>query len=562
MTDFCANNILLILFLPLWVSLIILSAEVFKFTLNREITVLLTVLSTAAGFIFSRFLITSDSLVAENSFLWFNTGELNIFLGSYIDNISLVFLAILTSISIFVQIYSYGYMKDTQGFNRYFIYLNLFNFAMAGLILSPNLIQLYIFWELVSVISYLLIGFFHNKEDVSKSAKKVFIINRIGDTALLCGIIIFAYFSIFYMEQSGGSFLSFGNLEYFKIQMQSLTYPNVYNLICLLFLIGAFVKSAQFPFQQWLIDAMKAPTPVSALIHSATMVCAGIFLIIRIYPLLEPVSLNIILTVGTITAVLCAFMAIGQTNIKKMLAYSTASQLGLMFTAIGLGQIVIAIIYLVIHSCTKALLFLCTGNISKICNTIDMKEISGLKKIDFYLSAAWLIGALSLSGLFFGGLISKELLINSINNTNNMSLLFLVLLTSFMSAYYIFRAYFNIFEGENTVKQIQKEKSMNFSLGALCVYVIFPVILFIFRLSWNMLFILTIAIGLTAVISAYFHHKCSKNAMPDFLYKLSENELFIPKIYDFLGKIFTGFYKIIFFFEKYIIEASVNMTAI
>ena len=170
-------------------------------------------------------------------------------------------------------------------------------------------------------------------------------------------------------------------------------------------IIGAFVKSAQFPFHTWLIDAMKAPTPISALIHSATMVCMGIFLIIRIYPLLTTEILNIITFIGLLTAIICAFVAIAQTNIKKMLAYSTSSQLGLMFLALGLGSIEVAIFYLQINSFTKALLFLCSGAISNAYETLEMPKMGGLKKTDFYLSLYWLVGALSLSGLFFGGFV-------------------------------------------------------------------------------------------------------------------------------------------------------------
>ncbi len=562
--EFFVNNILLILFLPLWIILIILSGILFKITENRKITTILTLLSTLTGLIFAislfNFIKTNPQPVFEYSFPWLITDNISIFMGTYVDSISSIFLVILMLISFLVQIYSYGYMKDKQGFDRYFILLNFFNFAMAGLILSPNLIQLYIFWELVGAASYLLIGFFYKEEDVSKSAKRVFIINRIGDSALLCGIIIFAYFSVTYMNQAPNNFLSFNDLETFHNQMESLTYPNVYNLICILFLIGAFVKSAQFPFQQWLIDAMKAPTPVSALIHSATMVCAGIFLIIRIYDLLSPELLKIITIIGLLTAVLCAFTAIGQTNIKKMLAYSTASQLGIMFCAIGTGNIPIAIIYLIIHSFTKALLFLCTGNISEICKTIEMKNISGLRKTNFYLAVFWIIGALSLSGIFFGGFTSKEMLINTIKQSNNASVLFLILLTSFFSAYYIFRAYFNIFEGKSSKECDIKDKPMSFSLTVLSLFVIFPG--FLFKLSnINILCLISVAIGLTAIISAYLHNKCNKKAMPSFLYFLSEKELYIPYLYDYMGKAFILIYKTIFLFEKYIIEGSINLIA-
>ena len=559
--EFFTNNILLVLFLPLWIGLIILSGAFFKLTENRKMTVFLTVLSTFTGLVFSlaMFQCIKKTEVIENGFLWLNAGSLNIYAGTYIDFISAVFLSILMLISLLVQIYSYGYMKDKPEFNRYFIYLNFFNFAMTGLILSPNLILLYIFWELVGIASYLLIGFFHNREDVSNCAKKVFIINRIGDSALLCGIILFAYFSIYYMHQSGDEFLAFNNLFYFKNQLQSLTDPKVYNLICLLFLIGAFVKSAQFPFQQWLIDAMKAPTPVSALIHSATMVCAGIFLIIRIYPLLTPELIRIILVIGLITAIICAFIAISQTNIKKMLAYSTSSQLGLMLCALGLGSIPAAIIYLVIHSFTKALLFLCTGSISKITETIEMNEISGLRKNDFYLAVFWITGALSLGGIFFGGFTSKEMLINLAKESGGSAVLFLILLTSFMSSYYVFKAYFYIFEGRKTEYKEFKESSMSFAIMVLCVFVIFPG--FIFKLSnLNLLCLIAVLIGITAVISAFYSHKCGRIPIPCFVYKLSENELHIPKIYDITGSLFIEIFKIVYLFEQYVIEGLINLT--
>ncbi len=560
--DFFANNIFLIMFLPLWICLIIISGAFIRLTENRKMTAFLTSISTLTGLIFSialfNYVKSPQPIVIEDSFSWLNIDNLNIYLGVLLDSTSAIFLVILMLISLLIQIYSYGYMKNKEEFSKYFIYLNFFNFAMTGLILSPNLIQLYIFWELVGVASYLLIGFFHKKEDVSLSAKKVFIINRFGDTALLAGIIFFAYFSITYMNQQPNEFLAFSDLDYFHNQLQSLTYPNVYNLVLSLFLIGAFVKSAQFPFQQWLIDAMKAPTPVSALIHSATMVCAGIFLIIRIYPLLSDELLKIILSLGLITAVLCAFIAISQNNIKKMLAYSTSSQLGLMFTAIGLQSIPVAIIYLVIHSFTKALLFLCTGNISQISNSIETKDISGLRKIDFYLAIYWIIGALSLSGLFFGGFTSKEMLLNVAEN--NKSILFLILLTSFMSTFYIFRTYFNIFEGNKREEyKIINERTMSFALMTMVIFVIFPG--FLFKVSQiNMLCLLAIGIGITAIFSAYFSSKCNKIMIPPLLYKLSQNELFIPNLYNFIGRLFNLIYFAVNIIDKYVIEGFINIT--
>lgn len=554
--DFYIDNILLILFLPIWISLIILSGAFFKITENRKITTFITILSTLTGLLFSTTLLNKITTPIGNTFKWFSTDEVTLSFGTYLDTISITFLAVLMIISLLVQIFSYGYMDDKKDYNRYFIYLNFFNFAMTGLILSPNLIQLYIFWELVGVASYLLIGFFYDREDVSKSAKKVFIINRLGDTALLAGIIILTYFSVVYMN---GELLTFGDIENFHTQMLGLTYPSTYNLILGLLLLGAFVKSAQFPFQQWLIDAMKAPTPVSALIHSATMVCAGIFLIIRIYPLLNDNLLKIILFTGIITAVLSAFIALAQNNIKKMLAYSTSSQLGLMFVAIGLKSIPIAIVYLVIHSFTKASLFLCTGSISKVTNSIEMNEISGLKKYNSYLALYWIIAGLSLAGLFFGGFTSKEMLINLAEI--QPSILFLILLTSYMSAYYIFRSYFKIFTGEPTKYNKKLARSMILPLTILSILIVFPG--FIFKISMlNILCILSIIIGISAIISAYYSNKCNKIALPKMLYNLSKNELYIPNIFNFIGNIFISIFKLIYIFEKYIIDGGITFIVI
>ena len=233
--DFFANNIFLIMFLPIWICLIIISGAFIRLTENKKMTAFLTSISTLTGLVFSIALFNDikspQPIIIEDSFSWLNIDNLNIYLGVLLDSTSAIFLVILMLISLLIQIYSYGYMKNKEEFNKYFIYLNFFNFAMTGLILSPNLIQLYIFWELVGVASYLLIGFFHRKEDVSQSAKKVFIINSFGDTALLAGIIFFAYFSITYMNQQPNEFLAFSDLDYFHNQLQSLTYPNVYNLV-------------------------------------------------------------------------------------------------------------------------------------------------------------------------------------------------------------------------------------------------------------------------------------------------------------------------------------------
>lgn len=552
--NFFAQNIIITVLLPLWAIGFILAGMVFKIE-NRRLITAITLASTAICTLFT--VSANLNIPVEQNFNWLNAGSLNLYLGTLFDNNAFIFLTILYVISGFVQMYSYGYVKDNDEYGKYCIYLNFFNFSMAGLLLSPNLIQLYIFWELVGVASYLLIGFFHKEADVSLSAKKVFFMNRIGDFALLAGIIILAYFSISYENSLGSELLNFSNTEALKDHLISLTTAPMYNLIILLLLIGAFVKSAQFPFHTWLIDAMKAPTPVSALIHSATMVCMGVFLIIRTARLLTAELQHIITFVGLFTALTCAFVAIAQTNIKKMLAYSTSSQLGFMFLALGLGSIPVAIFYLSIHSFTKALLFLCAGAISKAYGTLETEQMGGLKKNDFYLSLFWLIGALSLSGLFFGGLASKETLIGFIRESSNQGILFITLMTSFLTTFYIFRNYFLIFEGEEKSTNATREFSMSCALGVIAVFVIFPII---FTKSDSFCAIV-ILINLFAVLSAFFSFKCNKIPIPNALINVANKELYLPVLYGKIGNLFLAFCKVINLFDKYVIDNFINSTA-
>lgn len=551
--EFFANNIILIMFFPLWVSLIILAQVIFKMSGNKKITVFLTLLSTLIGLIFSleifNYVRIPNTLILEKNILWIPFENFNFYTGTLIDETSTSFLVILMFVSFLVQLYCYGYMKNKENFSLYYIFLNLFNFSMTGLILSPNLFQMYIFWELVGVMSYLLIGFYYKKEDVSNAAKRVFIINRIGDFAFMLSIILLIYISFSYINQPATDILNFSDINSISNKLLSVSYPLLFDIISLLLIFSGFVKSAQFPMHLWLTDAMKAPAPVSALIHSATMVCMGIFLIIRIYPILKPEMLNIILITGLITSLICAFIATTQNNIKKMLAYSTCSQLGLIFTALGLFSIPAAIIYLVIHSFTKALLFLTAGTIEiKYNGSNNMLEMGGLRKNDFYQAIYWLIGSISLSGLFLGGFTSKEILLNAIYKANLPAVLFLVLLTSYLTTFYIFRAYFMIFEKNNSsdmkILNPYYDKSMTVSLTILCIFIVIPG--FIFKLeNINLICLIMLAIGILAIINAYASFKSKKIFMPKSLYNLSYNELYMPQLYNFMQNIFSKIFKLI-----------------
>ncbi len=559
--EFFANNFLITLFFPIWVCIILIATAYFKIDGNKKITTGLTLLSTFIGLIFSlsafHFVRTPYEIALENNYLFLPFENLNFYIGTLLDSTSTSFLVILMFISFLVQLYSYGYMKEKESFTRYYIYLNFFNFSMIGLLISTNLFQMYLFWELVGVASYLLIGFFYKRKDVSDSAKRVFIINRIGDFAFLLAIILFVYYSLTYINQPSTDILNFSEINSVSTKMLASSMPIIFNGICLLFIFAGFVKSAQFPMHLWLIDAMKAPSPVSALIHSATMVCMGIYLTIRIYPILDKNLLNIILIVGLITALICAFIATNQTNIKKILAYSTASQLGMIYIALGLFSIPIAIIYLIIHSFTKALLFLSAGLIEKRFNGVqDITLMGNLRKYDMYATIFWLIGALSLSGLFFGGFTSKEMLINL--SEQSKIVLFIILLTSFFTTFYSFRTYFTVFERDNDVEtNTTTEKSMTLALTVMCLFVILPG--FLFKLSnINLTCFIAVLIGIFAIITAYATSKTNKNYIPFSL--LSDKELFIPHIYKGISNLFIGFSKLFLFFENQIFEGFNNLT--
>ncbi len=344
-----------------------------------------------------------------------HVGTINIPLGFVIDHYAALMLVLITVISFVVQVFSITYMQQDADYKKYWLYLSLFTFAMMGLVLSDNLLLLYIFWELVGFLSYLLIGFWYTKEAASTAAKKAFIVNRIGDIGFLIGILIL-----------------YNQCHTFTIStiLQTFDFSAPWGQaagICLF--MGAVAKSAQFPLFVWLPDAMEGPTPVSALIHAATMVAAGVYLLARLFPLFDEPTLQIITITGTVTALVAATIAMAQYDIKKVLAYSTISQLGLMVAGIGSGAVAAAMFHLSTHAFFKALLFLVAGVVmhqlkyyfkeQKItADYQDMRLMGGLKKdlpIVFY---AYMVGAAALVGLpFFSGFLSKDALLDAALHT-------------------------------------------------------------------------------------------------------------------------------------------------
>ena len=382
--------------------------------------------------------------------------------GLRIDKFSLIMALLLFIISFCVQLFSVSYMKEEKKNYRFFALLNLFNFSMAFLLFSPNLFQFYVFWELVSIVSYLLIGFYYRNAIKSIASKRVFVINRIGDTALLTAILVTSYYMFTYAGNKSFAMLSFEDIYSVSTLLLAYTTTPALITICILFVIGAAVKSAQFPFFTWLQDAMEAEIPVSALLHSATMVTAGIFLLIKIMPILSlnTFVLNFIIVIGALTAIICVILACIETHPKKVLAYSTSANLGFMFTAAGLGLIKPAIILLIAHAFIKSALFL----------TLPQKDLNQ-PFINFIIFSA---ESLSLSGIILAGLCAKEILFDNLKY--NYSIAFLFIMFSFFTALYITRLALILYKKYSFKKQfnfIELSSFIILLLGNVIFYILF-----------------------------------------------------------------------------------------
>mgnify|MGYP001166292030 CR=1 FL=1 len=382
---------------------------------------------------------------------WLTIGELSINIGIMLDPLTSILLVVVTGVSLLVQIYSQAYMDEDASYSRYFAYMSLFTASMLGLVLAKNIIQLYAFWELVGLCSYLLIGFWHQRPSAANAAKKAFIVTRIGDFGFLLAIL--------YLFMNRGQFIS-ENLDPFwiphinQIASSGLLETDVVTWVALGLFAGAVGKSAQFPLHVWLPDAMEGPTPVSALIHAATMVVAGVFLVARFFDLFEASTqaMMTVAVIGGVTAIFAATMGLVMHDIKRVLAYSTVSQLGYMMLALGVGAYGAAIFHLFNHAFFKALLFLGSGSVNHATGTFDMRYMGGLKKYMPWTYWTFLIGSLSIAGIFpLSGFWSKdEILIGAWEKgSSNGYLLFIIaLVAAFMTAFYIFRALFMTFHGE------------------------------------------------------------------------------------------------------------------
>jgi len=412
------------------------------------VTVLLSFACSLAAF----FRVSSGEIVNQDIYTWIESGNLKVSVGFLVDQLTVVMLIVVTSVSTLVHIYSVGYMKGEDGYYRFFAYLSLFTFSMLMLVLGNNFLQLFFGWEAVGLSSYLLIGFYYEKRSAADAGKKAFIVNRFGDFGFILGLFLL--------------FTQFGSLHYQEVfnrvgaldgQTLSL-FGNPINLatvIALLLFCGAIGKSAQIPLHVWLPDAMEGPTPVSALIHAATMVTAGVFLVARCNPIfaLSPFTLNLITVLGAVTALFAATIALVQTDIKRVVAYSTVSQLAYMFIGCGVGAYSAGVFHLFTHAYFKALLFLgCGSVILGMHHEQDVRSMGGLKHKMPITYWTFLLASLSIAGVpGLAAFFSKDEILLMAFNTDLAAGKFawaIGILVAFMTAFYSFRLFFLIFHGE------------------------------------------------------------------------------------------------------------------
>ena len=479
------------LILATWILLTPLLSFVFT-TLFKEqkhktigfITTFLAGITFLIAFILSVNLIHGDNVYQQIQ--WISLGSNLVFnIGMLLDELTGVMLVVVTFISFLVHIFSMGYMSGDLGYGRYFGLLGLFTFSMLGIILSDNLLLLFIFWELVGFTSYLLIGFWYEKPSAVKASKKAFIVNRIGDLGFIVAIMIL-------WSESG-------SLHFLSLQQINIGDPFWMNLAGIGLLCGVMGKSAQFPLQVWLPDAMEGPTPVSALIHAATMVAAGIFLLARVFVMLSPQVLDIVAFIGAITAFMGAIAAIKQYDIKKVLAFSTISQLGYMVMGIGVGATGGAIFHLATHAFFKACLFLSAGAVTywihqglqdadKKVDAQDMRSMGGLRKYLPLVFVTFSISAMSLVGLpFFSGFLSKDAILTGVlqwtlDHNNLLSILIVILAfgSVLLTGYYMTRQVIMVFFGNFRLEAFLNIKTNN----ALPFSMKFPLVLLALGSVW------------------------------------------------------------------------------
>lgn len=449
-TEYMKIAVALIVLLPLagFIVTLVLGKRFFGAKAHLLPVAVVTATGALSVYVFAWVLQHGDEAFVWNAFTWVAAGRFTVEWGFLVDPLTGIMLLVVGLIGMIVHYYSIGYMKDDPGYYRFFAYMNLFMFAMFMLILANNYLLLFLGWEGVGLCSYLLIGFWFRKKSASQAGKKAFLVNRVGDFGFTLGMLLI--------------FVTTGTLQFTGVfDKAEMIGSGTLLWICLLLLTGALGKSAQFPLHVWLPDAMEGPTPVSALIHAATMVNAGVYMIARSYPLFigSDVAMLVVMIVGAFTAIYAAYIAITQNDIKRVIAYSTISSLGFMFLALGAGAWAAGVFYLFVHGFFKGLLFLCSGSvIHAMGGDQDMRHMGGLRKripITFW---TMLVGALALIGVFpFAGFWAKDEILGGAFAGGYYVVWAVGILTAFLTAVFAFRLIFMTFFGESRAsEEVQK----------------------------------------------------------------------------------------------------------
>ena len=524
--------------------------------------------------------------------VWLNlTDKLHIDLGILLDPISVMMLVVITTVSLMVHIYSLGYMKGEKGFERFFAFLSLFSFSMLGLVVATNIFQMYIFWELVGVSSFLLIGFYYTKPSAVRASKKAFIVTRFADLGFLIGILILSFNTktfdfITLTDPSGPAFSQSTSAAFMGLSVMTWSMIFIF--------MGGVGKSAMFPFHVWLPDAMEGPTPVSALIHAATMVVAGVYLVARMFPIFSltaPVALHVVAYVGAFSSLFAAIIACTQTDIKRVLAYSTMSQIGYMMLALGvsgygghegLGYMA-SMFHLFTHAMFKALLFLGAGAIIHAVHSNDMTDMGGLRKYLPITHMTFLIACLTIAGIPpLSGFFSKDEILAAALHSNK--LLFAVeYLVAGLTAFYMFRLYFSIFWGKDTHYHHTPHEApftMTIPLMILAIGSIVTGFIPFNELVTSdgkpfeselelMVAIPSVLVALFGIGFAYLLY-FKTNGLPDkvagffkYGYKWAYNKFYIDEVYIFVTKqvIFRYISTPIAWFDRHVVDATMNLIA-
>ncbi|SDE34217.1 NADH-quinone oxidoreductase subunit L [Paenibacillus sp. UNCCL117] len=519
-----------------------------------------------------------------NNMEWLKLGDFTLKMGFEVTNLNALMLVIVTLVSLLVNIYSKGYMHGDERIHVFFAYIALFTFSMLGLVISVNLVQLYIFWELVGVCSFLLVGFWYFKPEAREAAKKAFIVTRVGDVGLFIGILLLFWV----MPDHALDFTSISNaFEGGKISGEMATW------IAILIFIGAMGKSGQFPLHTWLPDAMEGPTPISALIHAATMVAAGVYLVARTFDIFTaaPAALTVVAVVGAFTALFAATIGTAQNDIKRILAYSTVSQLGYMMMALGIGTTAAytaGIFHLFTHAFFKALLFLGAGSVIHAVHTQNIHEMGGVGSKMKITAWTFAIGALALSGIVpLSGFWSKDAILTEAYNTGHYGLMIVGLIAAFFTAFYMSRLYFLVFfgkpRGEHAGHMHESPSSMTMPLVVLAVLAVVAGFVFTPFAPWLgtwltghaeaehasvLVMVLSTLVGLLGIGAGYLVYVKRTISAEGFvaaapwLYKLLNRKYFIDELYQVVWvRSLQSLGQLLHLFDVYVVDGAVRLTS-